>query len=196
MGSKVQTAITPTRAEDYPEWYQQVISASDLAERSPVRGCMVIKAWGYALWENIVHELDTMFKDTGVKNAYFPLLIPESFLRRDDGATLFGCGCAMTGMTATLFGDPEQRAADEEDREHGDDRRRGEAGEGFVGGDVVGRDQHQEADEGGQLDRQHLGHEAVDHGGQDEEEEGDFEGHGGGGGGGGGVPEVLAEGPF
>jgi prolyl-tRNA synthetase len=83
MGSKVQTAITPTRAEDYPEWYQQVISASDLAERSPVRGCMVIKPWGYALWENIVRVMDDMFKETGVKNAYFPLFIPLSFLEKE-----------------------------------------------------------------------------------------------------------------
>ena len=83
MGSKVKTAITPTRAADYPEWYQQVIKASDLAERSPVRGCMVIKPWGYALWENIVREMDEMFKATGVKNAYFPLFIPISFLEKE-----------------------------------------------------------------------------------------------------------------
>ena len=76
MGSKAKTAITPTRADDYPEWDQQVIKASDLAERSPVRGCMVIKPWGYALWENIVRVMDDMFKATGVKNAYFPLFIP------------------------------------------------------------------------------------------------------------------------
>ena len=83
MGNKIKTAITPTRADDYPEWYQQVIKASDLAERSPVRGCMVIKPWGYALWENIVRELDDMFKATGVKNAYFPLFIPLSFLEKE-----------------------------------------------------------------------------------------------------------------
>ncbi len=83
MQNKAKTAITPTRAEDYPEWYQQVIRASDLAERSPVRGCMVIRPWGYALWENIVRELDDMFKDTGVKNAYFPLFIPISFLEKE-----------------------------------------------------------------------------------------------------------------
>jgi prolyl-tRNA synthetase len=83
MQKKVKTAITPTRAEDYPEWYQQVIKASDLAERSPVRGCMVIRPWGYALWENIVRELDDMFKATGVKNAYFPLFIPLSFLEKE-----------------------------------------------------------------------------------------------------------------
>ena len=79
----MQTAITPKRTEDYPEWYQQVIKASDLAERSPVRGCMVIKPWGYALWENIVHVLDDMFKATGVKNAYFPLFIPLNFLEKE-----------------------------------------------------------------------------------------------------------------
>ena len=81
--NKVKTAIEPTRADDYPEWYQQVIRASDLAEKSPVRGCMVIKPWGYTLWENIVRELDAMFKATGVKNAYFPLFIPLGFLEKE-----------------------------------------------------------------------------------------------------------------
>ena len=80
---QVRTAISPTRAEDYPEWYQQVIKASDLAERSQVRGCMVIKPWGYTLWENIVRELDDMFKATGVKNAYFPLFIPLGFMEKE-----------------------------------------------------------------------------------------------------------------
>ena len=83
MTQKQQTAITPVRAEDYPEWYQQIIKASDLAEKSPVRGCMVIKPWGYALWENIVRGMDDMFKATGVKNAYFPLFIPLSFLEKE-----------------------------------------------------------------------------------------------------------------
>ena len=83
MGKKQTTAISPSRAEDYPEWYQQVIKASDMAERSPVRGCMVIKPWGYALWENIVARMDRMFKATGVKNAYFPLFIPVSFLEKE-----------------------------------------------------------------------------------------------------------------
>lgn len=83
MSKQTKTAITPTRAEDYPEWYQQVVKASDLAERSPVRGCMVIKPWGYALWENIMRTLDGMFKETGVKNAYFPLFIPLSFLEKE-----------------------------------------------------------------------------------------------------------------
>ncbi len=83
MGKQIKSAITPTRAEDYPEWYQQVVKASDLAERSPVRGCMVIKPWGYAIWENIIRILDDMFKETGVKNAYFPLFIPLSFLEKE-----------------------------------------------------------------------------------------------------------------
>lgn len=81
--NKTKTAISPTRAEDYPEWYQQVIKGADLAENSPVRGCMVIKPWGYALWENMQRALDKMFKDTGHQNAYFPLFIPMSFLEQE-----------------------------------------------------------------------------------------------------------------
>ncbi len=81
--AKARNAISPGRNEDYPEWYQQVVKASGLAERSPVRGCMVIKPWGFALWENIQRELDSMFKATGVKNAYFPLFIPLSFLEKE-----------------------------------------------------------------------------------------------------------------
>ncbi len=83
MAKKQQTAIAPVRADDYPEWYQQVIKASDLAEKSPVRGCMVIKPWGYALWENIMRGMDDMFKATGVRNAYFPLFIPLGFLEKE-----------------------------------------------------------------------------------------------------------------
>lgn len=78
-----KTAISPTRSENYPEWYQQVIKAADLAEVSPVRGCMVIRPWGYAIWENIQRVLDRMFKDTGHENAYFPLFIPLSFLEKE-----------------------------------------------------------------------------------------------------------------
>jgi prolyl-tRNA synthetase len=77
------TAITPTREDDYAEWYQQVIKAAELAENSPVRGCMVIKPWGYALWENIQRDLDARFKATGHRNAYFPLFIPKSFLEKE-----------------------------------------------------------------------------------------------------------------
>ncbi len=83
MSKQPQTAITPTRTENYPEWYQQVIKAADLAENSDVRGCMVIKPWGYAIWENIQRRLDAMFKATGHENAYFPLFIPMSFLEKE-----------------------------------------------------------------------------------------------------------------
>ena len=81
--AKNKTAITPTREEDYPEWYQQVVKGADLAENSPVRGCMVIKPWGYGIWENMQRALDRMFKDTGHENAYFPLFIPKSFLEKE-----------------------------------------------------------------------------------------------------------------
>jgi len=83
MAGKVKTAISPTRSEDYPEWYQQVVRAADLAEPSPVRGCMVIKPWGYNLWENMQRVLNRMFKATGHRNAYFPLFIPKSFLEKE-----------------------------------------------------------------------------------------------------------------
>ncbi|MBX7138666.1 MAG: proline--tRNA ligase [Oligoflexia bacterium] len=76
-------AISPTREQDYPEWYQQVIKAADLAENAPVRGCMVIKPWGYGIWENIQRGLDRRFKATGHENAYFPLLIPLSLLEKE-----------------------------------------------------------------------------------------------------------------
>lgn len=78
-----KTGISPTRQEDYPAWYQQIVKAADLAENSPVRGCMVIKPWGYAIWENMQRVLDKMFKDTGHENAYFPLFIPKSFLEKE-----------------------------------------------------------------------------------------------------------------
>ena len=78
-----KTAITPTRSADFPEWYQQVVRAADLAENSEVRGCMVIKPWGYALWERMQAVLDRMFKETGHRNAYFPLFIPLSYLEKE-----------------------------------------------------------------------------------------------------------------
>ena len=83
MAKAPKNAISPRRSENYPEWYQQVIKAADLAETSPVRGCMVIKPWGYALWENIQKVLDGMFKATGHTNAYFPLFIPISYLEKE-----------------------------------------------------------------------------------------------------------------
>lgn len=91
-----QTAITPTRAENFPEWYQQVIKAADMAENSEVRGCMVIKPWGYAIWELIQKDLDRRFKETGHTNAYFPLLIPVSYLAREaEHAEGFATECAV-----------------------------------------------------------------------------------------------------
>ena len=96
MSQKAKTAITPTREENYPEWYQQVIKAADLAETSPVRGCMVIKPWGYAIWENIQKELDRRFKATGHKNAYFPLFIPMRYLQKEaDHVDGFAKECAV-----------------------------------------------------------------------------------------------------
>lgn len=83
MSKKERTAIQPTREENYAEWYQQVIKAADLAENSDVRGCMVIKPWGYAIWENIQHSLDEMFRETGHRNAYFPIFIPKSFFEKE-----------------------------------------------------------------------------------------------------------------
>jgi len=78
-----QKAISPTRLEDYPQWYQQVIKAAELAEPSPVRGCMIIRPWGYALWEKIQSVLDARFKATGHSNVYFPLLIPLEYLQKE-----------------------------------------------------------------------------------------------------------------
>ena len=96
MAQQAKTAITPTRSEDYPEWYQQVVKAADLAETSPVRGCMVIKPWGYAIWENIQGDLDRRFKETGHKNAYFPLFIPMSYLQKEaDHVDGFAKECAV-----------------------------------------------------------------------------------------------------
>ena len=71
------------RADNYSQWYNDLITKADLAEQSAVRGCMVIKPYGYAIWEKMQHQLDLMFKETGVQNAYFPLLIPKSFLSRE-----------------------------------------------------------------------------------------------------------------
>ena len=71
------------RAENYSQWYNDLVVKADLAEQSAVRGCMVIKPYGYAVWEKMKQQLDKMFKETGVQNAYFPLLIPKSFLSRE-----------------------------------------------------------------------------------------------------------------
>ena len=78
-----KTAINPRREEDFPEWYQQVVRAAELAEPSDVRGCMVIRPWGYGVWENMQRQLDAMFRATGHRNAYFPLFIPLSYFAKE-----------------------------------------------------------------------------------------------------------------
>ena len=75
-------AIT-SREENYSQWYNDIVTKADLAENSPVRGCMVIKPYGFAIWEKMQSVLDKMFKDTGHSNAYFPLFIPKSFFSRE-----------------------------------------------------------------------------------------------------------------
>lgn len=81
--NKAPTAITPTRAEDFPEWYQSVLKAADMSENSPVRGSMIIKPYGFALWENMTKIFDPWLKDYGIQNCSFPLLIPVSFLAKE-----------------------------------------------------------------------------------------------------------------
>jgi len=78
-----KSAISPRRHEDFPEWYQQVVRAAELAEPSDVRGCMVIRPWGYGIWQNMQRQLDAMFKETGHRNAYFPLFIPLSYFAKE-----------------------------------------------------------------------------------------------------------------
>lgn len=93
---KARTAITPTRSEDYPKWYQEVIKAAELAESSSVRGCMVIKPWGYAIWENIQKILDQKIKESGHKNFYCPLFVPLSFLEKEaEHVSGFATECAV-----------------------------------------------------------------------------------------------------
>ena len=81
--TETRTAITPRREDDFPEWYQQVIRGAELAEPSDVRGCMVIRPWGYGIWENMQRQLDAMFRATGHRNAYFPLFIPLSYMEKE-----------------------------------------------------------------------------------------------------------------
>ena len=76
-------ALKVTRAEDFPEWYQAVVREADLAELSPTRGCMIIKPWGYGIWERIQGELDRRIKESGHDNYYFPLLIPLGFIAKE-----------------------------------------------------------------------------------------------------------------
>ena len=71
------------RSEDYSKWYNELVGKADLAENSGVRGCMVIKPYGYAIWEKMQAALDHMFKETGHENAYFPLFIPKSYFSKE-----------------------------------------------------------------------------------------------------------------
>src|SRR3954469_12830484 len=73
----------PKRSEDYSLWYNELVKRADLAENSPVKGCMIIKPYGYSIWEKMQAVLDKMFKETGHQNAYFPLFIPKSFLSKE-----------------------------------------------------------------------------------------------------------------
>ena len=79
----MQRALNVTRADNFPEWYQAVVREADMAETSPVRGCMIIKPWGYGVWELIQAELDRRIKATGHDNCYFPLFVPLSFIAKE-----------------------------------------------------------------------------------------------------------------
>ena len=95
-----KTAIMPRRDQDFPEWYQQVIRAAELAEPSDVRGCMVIRPWGYGIWENMQRQLDAMFRATGHRNAYFPLFIPLSYFAKEaEHVEGFAKECAVVTHT-------------------------------------------------------------------------------------------------
>lgn len=105
---KPRTAITPTREEDFPEWFQQVIKAADLAENSPVRGCMTVKPYGWAIWELMQKIFDEWLKDYGVQNCSFPLLIPVSFLAKEaEHVEGFAKECAVV-THHRLEADPEK----------------------------------------------------------------------------------------
>ena len=84
------------RADNYSQWYNDLVYKADLAEQSPVRGCMIIKPYGYAIWEKMQAQLDKMFRQTGVRNAYFPMLIPKSFFSREaEHVSGFAKECAV-----------------------------------------------------------------------------------------------------
>ena len=112
-----------TRAEDYSQWYNDLVLKSGLADYSAVRGCMVIKPYGFALWENMQAALDKMFKDTGHQNAYFPLFVPKSFLEKEEGhAEGFAKECAVVthyrlkanpDKKGTLMVDPDSKLDEE-----------------------------------------------------------------------------------
>ena len=95
------------RSENYSQWYNDLVVKADLAEQSPVRGCMVIKPYGYAIWEKMQRALDDMFKETGAVNAYFPLFIPKSFFSREaEHVAGFAKECAVV-THHRLMNDPD-----------------------------------------------------------------------------------------
>ena len=112
-----------SRAEDYSQWYNDLVIKGSLADYSAVRGCMVIKPYGFTLWENMTHALDRMFKETGHQNAYFPLFVPKSFLEKEEGhAVGFAKECAVVthyrlksdpSAKGKLIVDPEARLEEE-----------------------------------------------------------------------------------
>ena len=114
--------ITP-RAQDYSQWYNDLVIKAGLADYSAVRGCMIIKPYGFALWENMQAALDKMFKDTGHQNAYFPLFVPKSFLEKEEGhAEGFAKECAVVthyrlkidpGKKGSLMVDPDSKLEEE-----------------------------------------------------------------------------------
>ena len=108
-------ALTP-RADDFSKWYLDILAAADLVENSPVRGCMVIKPYGMALWERVQKILDEKFRARGVENAYFPLFIPLSLLAKEEGhASGFAKECAvvthhrLVAKDGKVFPDPESK---------------------------------------------------------------------------------------
>lgn len=99
----------PSRSEDYSLWYNELVKKADLAEHSDVRGCMVIKPYGYSIWEKMQQALDKMFKDTGHSNAYFPLFVPKSlFEAEEQNAEGFAKECAIV-THYRLKNDPEKK---------------------------------------------------------------------------------------
>ncbi len=119
MPEPSKKGITP-RSSDYSQWYLDVIAGADMAEHAPVKGCMVIKPYGYALWENIQRALDQKIKETGHENAYFPLFIPKSFLNKEAEHVKFAKECAVVthyrlkqSEDGSIIPDPEARLEEE-----------------------------------------------------------------------------------
>ncbi|MCQ2581002.1 MAG: proline--tRNA ligase [Alphaproteobacteria bacterium] len=115
----MKTAITPTRAENFSEWYQNLIVAADLAENAPVRGCMTIKPYGWAIWELMRDQMDKRIKSAGVQNANFPLLIPIDYFNREaEHVAGFAKECAVVThhrlkmIDGTLQPDPDAKLTD------------------------------------------------------------------------------------